>query len=889
MTIYRRDLWSLLVIPTGSIVAGLFALACAIVFVAQIFNPTGIANMRPVFDFASWILLLLCPAITMRLVAEERRTGTWEVLLASPATSFEIVKGKFLAAWTFLLFVLLSTLPLILVLELYASVDYGAVASGYLGLFLLGGAVIATGLLLSATTTSQTVAYLVTTFFWLTVSLSMKVLPSYVPTRFADSIFALDPDLRSGEFAIGLIDTSNIVYFLSIIISVCWISIVVFDRTRQVRTPILKSIVSAILLIVAIVAVNKVAMEEVTRSRIDATGSRAYTLSEQTSNLLNSLENPWKIVVLLDENTISKPIIQQVDEVLRRYNEGSEKIEVARINPADPNSITKYEELLRSLITLYGDELAEAESAIAHAMDSFNSLMIFASSTSAWAESLVSIATIPKEKETLQALASSLALLGSKGDLILKEVSTALRVDSGQPLPQISIARDILVAATGQWSKELAEVAWWLDSGRSQEIAPLCKSQSAAFETMAVQLAQADDTLRRLGELELGQLAMQLATGEGAIIFSPTRAMMIPASLIFPKSGIVQETTAIDQRFRGEQIISSAMRSLQSSVQPTVVFVHAEESSLLTRRQNNVDLWAAKGLLETSRFRVAQWMPYKGPRPALPAGPVVWVVIPPSSRAGLTTSPSEQALIDATIGLLAGNEAVMINIQPSLLPRYGQKDPWAQLVKDIGIEVDTERVLVEQVAIGPNQIEVRRSQMIGDMHSEHIIANGVSGRQIFLPFPMNVKGGEELIVIETTEDHWLDAKWERDIVEPSSETNVIEKVQVAAAIEHHGGARAIVIGSGGWLLTWAADRAVSLGGNQVAMVNPGNSELLLASVEWLSGLDDWIAASPIGQQAIRISGLSKSAYFGWSLILVLGVPLFLVLTSVLTWARRNSK
>ncbi|HIF54786.1 MAG TPA: hypothetical protein EYQ57_06375 [Methylococcaceae bacterium] len=79
-----------------------------------------------------------------------------------------------------------------------------------------------------------------------------------------------------------------------------------------------------------------------------------------------------------------------------------------------------------------------------------------------------------------------------------------------------------------------------------------------------MQLAKADDELRRLGDLELGHISTQLATGEGAIIFSPTRATMIPASLIFPKSGIVQETTAIDQRFRGEQIISSAMRSLNS-------------------------------------------------------------------------------------------------------------------------------------------------------------------------------------------------------------------------------------------------------------------------------------------------------------------------------------
>jgi len=823
----------------------------------------------------------------MRLVAEERRVGTWELVLASPASSFEIVKGKFLAAWAFLFFVLCSTIPLNVVLELYASVDYGAIASGYLGLFLLGGAVLATGLVVSACTTSQTVAYLVTTFLWLTISLSTKVLPSYVPTKFANFIFAIDPDLRTGAFSIGLIDTANIVYFLSIQFALGWIAILAIDKTRQCRFSIWKSIVSVILLLVALISVNNVAMFDVARIRIDATGSRAYTLSEQTRNLLDSLENPWKIVVLLDDESVAQPLLRQVDEVLRRYKEGSEFVEVERINPADPNSIIQYESLLRDLLGIYSSELSLAEEGIATASESFTSLMLFASSTSAWAEQVASLTVQSKEKGTLQALSSSLALLGSEGDLILHEVRKAMRVDASQPLPQLSLARDILVSATGQWSQELAEVAWWLSEGRSAEIKTVCANQVEDFEKISIELAQADDTLRRLGDLELGNLAKQLATGEGAIILSPTRASMIPASQIFPNSGFTQETTAFDQRFRGEQIISSAMRSLQSSVQPTVVFVHAEKHSLLGYRENNVDLNAVKGLLETSQFKVEEWIPHNGPRPIPPEGPVVWVVIPPSSRAGLSPSAREQSLLDATEGLFAGDESVLLNIQPSLLPRYGKVDPWSLLLKDIGVTADTEQVLVEQIAVGPNQLKVQRSQMIEDMHSDHIIARGVSGRQIFLPFPIQVTGGEPLILVEPTEDHWLDSKWEMEALDSAGKTSIHAPIQIASAVEHHDGARAVVIGSGGWLLSWAADRAVSLGGNQVAMVNPGNSELLLASVEWLSGLDDWIAASPLGQQSSRVTGITQTAYVFWSVALVLGVPFLLVITSVVMLVRRN--
>ena len=66
-----RDLQSLLIVPTGAIVAALFSLACGIVFVSQVLDSGAIATMRPVFDIGSWLLLLLCPAITMRLIAEE--------------------------------------------------------------------------------------------------------------------------------------------------------------------------------------------------------------------------------------------------------------------------------------------------------------------------------------------------------------------------------------------------------------------------------------------------------------------------------------------------------------------------------------------------------------------------------------------------------------------------------------------------------------------------------------------------------------------------------------------------------------------------------------------------------------------------------------------------
>jgi hypothetical protein len=196
--------------------------------------------------------------------------------------------------------------------------------------------------------------------------------------------------------------------------------------------------------------------------------------------------------------------------------------------------------------------------------------------------------------------------------------------------------------------------------------------------------------------------------------------------------------------------------------------------------------------------------------------------------------------------------------------------------------------LVERVAIGPDQREVKRGQLVDQLHSDHLISRAVNGRSVFLPLPIRIQGGEPLIHVEPSDDRWLEKDWAKQISADSASDTLTELVPIAAAIEQVDGARAVVIGSGGWMLSWAADRAMSLGGDQIAMVNPGNSELLLAAVTWLSGNDDWIAAGPIGQQSSRVGKLSRNVYLLWAAILVLGVPLLLVGVATSTSIRRHA-
>lgn len=202
--------------PAGYIILAIWSLMTGAVFMTRAFNQGQPASLRAVFEVGLWMLLFVCPAISMRLISEERRLGTFELLMTSPISEGGVVVGKFFAALGFLVVLLAPTAVLVLALEQYGQPDYGELACGAAGLLLAGSAYLASGLLASSLTTSQVVAFLITVFFWVALSLAARMLPLELPPPWPAVAFAADPDPRLRDFAIGLVDTSNIVYFVSI-------------------------------------------------------------------------------------------------------------------------------------------------------------------------------------------------------------------------------------------------------------------------------------------------------------------------------------------------------------------------------------------------------------------------------------------------------------------------------------------------------------------------------------------------------------------------------------------------------------------------------------------------------------------------------------------------
>ncbi len=216
LAIAGREIRAYFLTPSGYIITALFLLMCGLMFALVGFGEGEVASLRSVFGLGTWMLTFIAPAVTMRLISEELRLGTFESLMTSPVREEEIIAGKFLGAMGFLLLMLTPTLILVAALEIYGRPDYGELACGYLGLVLAGAAYVASGILASTFTNSQPVSFLLALFFWLALGIGTKIAPMHLDDRLATLAFSIDPDVRLRDFTIGLIDTSNVVFFLSI-------------------------------------------------------------------------------------------------------------------------------------------------------------------------------------------------------------------------------------------------------------------------------------------------------------------------------------------------------------------------------------------------------------------------------------------------------------------------------------------------------------------------------------------------------------------------------------------------------------------------------------------------------------------------------------------------
>lgn len=181
----------------------------------QTFFLYGRATMRDMFNLMPWMLLVAAPALTMGLIAEEKRNGTIEILLTMPVRDSDVVVGKFLGVLGLYAVMLALTLPYPLSVSTLGPLDWGQVFTGYLGLFLQGAAMLAIGILASSWTDNQLVALFASMFVCFALWIIDKVLP-LLPSGAASVLEWLSFDYHLRSMARGVVDTRDVAYFLSL-------------------------------------------------------------------------------------------------------------------------------------------------------------------------------------------------------------------------------------------------------------------------------------------------------------------------------------------------------------------------------------------------------------------------------------------------------------------------------------------------------------------------------------------------------------------------------------------------------------------------------------------------------------------------------------------------
>jgi ABC-2 type transport system permease protein len=213
-----RELRSYFNSPIAYVFLLVFSLAAMFTFFnVNTFFARGQADLRGLFEAIPLLTLLLVPALTMRLWAEEAKQGTLELLLTFPVRDHELVLGKFLASWLLLAFALLLTLPLAVSVAMLGQLDWGPVVGGYLGALLLGGGYLAVGQFLSALTENQILAFILAFVVCLAFyGVGSELFSGLFPDRTAALMRSLGTGSRFESIARGVIDLRDLLYYASL-------------------------------------------------------------------------------------------------------------------------------------------------------------------------------------------------------------------------------------------------------------------------------------------------------------------------------------------------------------------------------------------------------------------------------------------------------------------------------------------------------------------------------------------------------------------------------------------------------------------------------------------------------------------------------------------------
>ncbi|HXM00779.1 MAG TPA: ABC transporter permease [Rhizomicrobium sp.] len=236
--IFKREFAAYFATPLAYVFIVIFLFAMgAFTFYIGHFYDNGVADLSVFFAYHPWLYLFLVPALSMRLWAEEHSSGTMELLLTLPVPLWATVLGKYLAAWAFTGVALALTFPIWLTVNYLGSPDNGVIVASYVGSFLMAGGYLAIGSAISATTSNQVIAFVVSVVvcFLFTISGAPLVLDffrAWAPFALVDAIASFSFLTHFAAITAGVIDLRDVIFFFSLIALALAANVVAIDLKK---------------------------------------------------------------------------------------------------------------------------------------------------------------------------------------------------------------------------------------------------------------------------------------------------------------------------------------------------------------------------------------------------------------------------------------------------------------------------------------------------------------------------------------------------------------------------------------------------------------------------------------------------------------------------------
>ncbi len=943
ITIAQRELSSMFRVPAGWIIIALFAFLTALLFVNQTIIPGQPGTLRYFFAYSGWLLIPIAPAISMRLMSEEYRSGSFEALRTAPAGDWAVTFGKYLGSLGFLILMLVPTLvyPIVLMLVSDPAPDLGPILAGYLMLVLVGMLYLGIGMLASSLTASQTLAFLGTVMTLILLMVLTSIIAKQVKVEAALLLSKLSITDRINELSKGIIDTATIAFFL---IGSLWMLVLasgVLEIRRLGKSRPFTIITAAAFLLATGTAVLFAGYITSTyHYRMDVTSTGSHKLSTRASSIVDRLTDPTEIVLAIGMNHADKRSVDLVADVLDAYARSSDLLRVRVIDLDAPEGIDQTKALLAELAER---DRPNIEANLAAIADSAGLLLDLAPQLSALADRLETLRDAitpasPREINNRGVFEQRAAIIRvyardllTLGEQISAQIETHHQTNDIFPFDTFTdpIERS-LAQLMNQLDELAAQVELFANDDPGAEPKAIARPMVPMIETLRDQAAIAHDRITRLVRIDALRIGRALETGEALLVIGPPDQgvaaidldALLPSSAALERAGI---SAAGVIGPRAQELIASGIAQLVAPVQPILVFVHGgKPNELLGTSQlftKTVEKLRAKGI------DTLEWAAIEEPTPPdldeldpLGNRPIVFALISVDSSAGsgqsgLTGAKRATEIAQVLARLIEQGESVLISLSPSIFPISGLDDPLAKAFAPLGIIPDAGRPLLQSKVGTLGRIADPITLIVPDTgphtgpHAVHPIADAMSGLSTVMPWaiPLSIEPTPDVDafpIIELPADAqsqtiWAERDWlglwqasaqarslarDQPSFDPQTDAQSDRWIIAAGAQRTHAGTkqRIVVVGSNGWATDSIIANNQQLVDGRILTRWPGNATLLDSSIAWLAGMDDLIGPGTHARPIATIKNLDpqQRSLIRW--LLLAGLPGFILILGMVS-------